>query len=646
MEYIRKKDQKAQKLGKELKLEVAKTILDEFETFDIARATHLEMARKLMAEIFFENVAKAKPKEKSKAWKSNLKTCKLYMYSQILKAFIWKNTYSGVNSMFDVSGESRESDNNSNKQKTMLVNVFEGMEYPKTCDAIIDFSLIYGELISFNSWKKTTEEYRRPISFFDGVKDPSKMVKIAEAVAKGQNFYVDERIDYDNAYVTKVDPANFVFDASQYDNFDDCPKILRTWRTPDDIIDNKFFEVSQECADYLKDLVKGGTDITSASDQREESNKDKHRNGSTVEVLEHWGNLRMPDDTVLRNWYAVVVGGKYLVAFKKNPFIINPFTFGCYAQDPKTKRGISPLYPIYDIALTQEDMLRRTMDLQALAENPPVYAGKEFFGKNVTDIELRPGKVIEYDNNLYNTVPVKPMEFAVSVFNEDLSYLDDIMSEISGVFPNMAGASESERTTATEVTTKVEGQLTRLKMLLDVINNYLILENVKKVAKLKSNFTFGNETLYTNAENKNEEVIITDEVRQGEYKYTYADRSATSERFNFADMVVQSCQQFLKAGVPLNAQELFIWFMGEKGVENPERFLMQMQTLAPEVQQALMQNPQIGPVIQEMQQRVQMAKEGQKLPENDQPEASGEAPAEEQSLPDQLGALPGRNLLS
>lgn len=644
MEYIRKKDQKPQKLSDGLKLEVAKKIIDSFETFDKAREPQLEKANNIIKELFFENVAKPN-KDKSKAWKSNIKTCKLFMYFQILKAFIWKNTYAGVNSMFDVSGESREADNNSNKQKAMLVSTLEEMEFPKICDKIIDLSIIYGEVISFCSWKKVTEEYRRPISFFDTVKDPSKLAKIAQAISKGEKFYVDERVEFDNAYVNFVNPENFVFDPTQFNDFDSCPKILRTWRTPDDIIDNKYFEISKECEEYLRDLVKNGTDIASASNQNEDSLKEKRVNGSTVEVLEHWGSLRMPDDTVLRNWYAVVVGGKYLVAFKKNPLVINPFTFGCYTEDPKTHRGISPLYPIYDISLVQEDMLRRTMNLQSLAENPPVFAGKGFFGKNVSDIELRPGKIIEYDNNLYNTVPVKPMEFAVTVFNEDLSYLDDIMSEISGIFPNMAGASESERTTATEISTKVEGQLTRLKMVLDIINNYLILPVVKKVAKLKANFSFGDETIYTNDENKNEEILITDEVRQGEYKYTYSDRSATSERFNFADMVVQACQQFIKAGVPLNAQELFVWFMGEKGVENPERFLQQMQTLAPEVQQALMQNPQLAPVIQEMQARVEMAKNGQKLPENDQQMASGEVP-EEQSLPDKLNTIPGRNLLT
>lgn len=76
------------------------------------------------------------------------------MFYQVLKAFIWKNVYANVNSMFDVSGENLEADNASNKQKAMLVDKFEKMEFQKTCDKIIDYALIYGELISFSTWKK------------------------------------------------------------------------------------------------------------------------------------------------------------------------------------------------------------------------------------------------------------------------------------------------------------------------------------------------------------------------------------------------------------------------------------------------------------------------------------------------------------
>lgn len=643
MEYIIDKQEKPHKLSNEEKDSIARKIKEEFRTLDHGRSAQLDKANKLIDEIFFKNVAK-KETNPAKAWKSVMKMCKLFMYSQIIKAFIWKNVYANTNSMFDVSGESLESDNNSNKQKTMLVDCLEKMEYPKTCDKIISNSLLYGELISFCTWRKTGEEYRRPVSFFEAINEPNKLLKIAIAKAKGEEFFTDERITYDNPYIYAVDPANFVFDTTQQLNWETCPKINRTWRTPDDIINNKDFEVSKEVAQDLRDMVKHGVDESDVSEQRSDNLKDEDTNGSTVEMLEHWGDLELPDGKVLKNWYAVVVGGKYLVRFEKNPFIINPFSYGAYVTDPANCRGISPLYSIYDIALTQEDMLRHQMDLAKLNENKPVYAPKGFF-QEPGNIEVEPGKIIEYDGALFTQRP-EPIIYEQNVFNNELSYIDDLMSEISGIFPNMAGASEKDRTTATEVSTKVEGQLTRLKMLLDCINQNLILSDVKHVAKMKANFTFGEETIFVNKDNNPENVVVNDDVRQADYRYTYADRSATSERYNYVDMIAQSAQMFLKSGLPINLPEFFKYYMEQKGVENPERFLMEQNLLAPEVQQALMNDPTLAPVIQEMQKRVQMAKEGKELPENEPQPSSGETSEEPQDIMQTLNSLPGRNLLS
>lgn len=637
MEYILEKEQKPHKLTPTEKETIASKIKEKFRTFHNGRSEQIDKANKLIDEIYFKNVAADVPKEPSKAWRSRLKMCKIFMYSQILKAFIWKNVYANTASMFDVSGESLEADNNSNKQKTMLVDCMEKMEYVKTLDKIMENLIIYGETISFTTWRKIAEEIRRPISFKDAITNP----KLTALAIKGEKFYRDERIVYDNPFVYAVDSANFVFDTTQQLNWDSCPKINRTWKTPDDIINNKYFEVTKEVADSLRAAVKSGVNETDLSGQEASSLDDEDKNGSTVECLEHWGDLELPDGTVLKNWYAVVVGGKYLVQFEKNPLIINPFSFGACITDPSNKRGISPLYSVYDMALTQEKMLRHQMDLCALNENKPTYSPKGFFGDDPADVEIHPGKIIEYDPVLYTQKP-EQMVFEQTVFGNELSYLDDLMCEISGIFPNMAGANEKDRTTATEVSTKVEGQMTRLKMILDCINQNLILSDVKNIARLKANFTFGRETIYINKDNNPENVVVNDEVRQADYRYTYADRSATSERYNQADMVAQSGQMFLKAGLPLNIEEFFKYYMEQKGVENPERFLMNQQLLSPEVQQALMQNPTLAPVIQEMQNRVEMAKQGQELPDD-----IPEQPVQEESdITQTLDALPGRNLLS
>lgn len=72
------------------------------------------------------------------------------------------------------------------------------------------------------------------------------------------------------------------------------------------------------------------------------------------------------------------------------------------------------------------------------------------------------------------------------------------MSEVSGIFPNMAGADEHNAKTATEISTKTQGQLTRLSMLIDTINQYAVIPDVKKVAKLRADFKSGVEQILIN----------------------------------------------------------------------------------------------------------------------------------------------------
>ena len=606
MEYIVDKLKKPKKLSEEQKDEIAKRIVSDFNTYNEARQSNLTKANELIAEVFFKKDL-SKENNKNNKWKAKVKMCKLFMFYQTFKAFIWKNTYSGINSMFDVSGESLESDNNSNKQKAMLVDILEKMDYSQICDLVIDNSLLYGELLAFCTWRTKKEEYRRPINFFEVLfkNDVKNLPKIMEAKAKGQNFYIDERTVYDNPFIVPINPADFVFDVTQSTDFDNCPKINRSWRTPNDIINNECYEISADVARDLRNMISKSPDTSDLVDQSKEALINKHKNGSTIEVLEHWGDFTLPSGEVLKNWHAVVVGGKYLVRFEKNIFVINPFIFGTFLQDPDTKRGISPLYSIMDLAHVQENLLNKTVDMQALTENPPLLCPKDFFDDD--DVELYPGKIITYDPQLYTSSSIQPMSFQSNIFVNDISFLSDLMSEISGIFPNMMGAEESGNRTATEINVKTQGQTTRLSMVLDVINQYFIIPTIKKVAKLCANFKFGSENIFLNKDNNPENVVVTDEIRQGEYRYTYSDRNTMTEKFSFADMVILAVERFSNH-IPLNIQSIFVWYMEQKGVENPERFLQPMKEIPMEVQQVLLQNP----AIQEMIQKTETEKSNQK----------------------------------
>ncbi len=598
-EYIVEKENKTHKMSKDEVKQLAERISSDFENYNSRRRQNLNQSEELIDEIFFKkNFKTVDPKDKYNNWKTKVRMCKTYMFYQVLKAFIWKNVYANTSSMFDVAGENQESDNDSNKQKAVLVDKFEKMGYSKTCDKIIDYALFHGELVSFVAWKKKTEERRRLITEND-IENP----RAIEALQNGKFHFIDEKTIYDDPFVYPVNPANLVFDAAQKENWDECPKIYKTYKVPDDIINNKYYTVSKEVAEDIRNSV--DKDITTDGSQQNKDLEHKIGNSKTVEVLEHWGNLTLKDGTVLKNWHVVVVARKHVVRFEKNNRIINPFTFGAWITDPETGRGISPLYCVLSLANLQEDLMNRTCDMQTLQENPPIYAPKGFFDDE--EVQLYPGKIIEFGDNLSPSA-IKAMEFSVSVFLNDITFLSDMMAEVSGIFPNMAGADEAKAKTATEISTKAQGQLTRLSMLIDTINQDLIVEDVKKVAKLCADFKSGDEDIFVDNGNNKETITITDGIRQAEYRYTYSDRTATTERSNKADLVAEAAERFANF-VPLNAQELFTWYMEQKDIENPERFLQQQDTIPIELQQMLMQNPQIKQMVEMFEQQKQNQQE-------------------------------------
>ena len=598
-EYIVEKENKTHKMSKDEVKQLAERISSAFENYNSRRRQNLNQSEELIDEIFFKKSFKtADPKDKYNNWKTKVRMCKTYMFYQVLKAFIWKNVYANTSSMFDVAGENQESDNDSNKQKAVLVDKFEKMGYSKTCDKIIDYALFHGELVSFVAWKKKTEERRRLITEND-IENP----RAIEALQNGKFHFIDEKTIYDDPFVYPVNPANLVFDAAQKENWDECPKIYKTYKVPDDIINNKYYTVSKEVAEDIRNSV--DKDITTDGSQQNKDLEHKIGNSKTVEVLEHWGNLTLKDGTVLKNWHVVVVARKHVVRFEKNNRIINPFTFGAWITDPETGRGISPLYCVLSLANLQEDLMNRTCDMQTLQENPPIYAPKGFFDDE--EVQLYPGKIIEFGDNL-SPSEIKAMEFSVSVFLNDITFLSDMMAEVSGIFPNMAGADEAKAKTATEISTKAQGQLTRLSMLIDTINQDLIVEDVKKVAKLCADFKSGDEDIFVDNGNNKETITITDGIRQAEYRYTYSDRTATTERSNKADLVAEAAERFADF-IPLNAQELFTWYMEQKDIENPERFLQQQDTIPIELQQMLMQNPQIKQMVEMFEQQKQSQQE-------------------------------------
>ena len=559
-EFIYEKEGAEKKLSQREQAELAQKISNSYSEWQQARQPWLQKSQQLIDEIFLKNDTTVYER-KNKSWKTKVHMCKLFMLYQTLKAYIWRNVYTTANAMFDVSGENSESTNNSNKQKAAICDVLQKMNFPQKLDKIIDNSLLYGDLAAFVGWKRHTKQIRRQLNFLE------KLL----ALYGSESYITEEVVTYDNPYVYEINPVNFVFDTSQADNWDACPKILKSFKTPEEIMNNSIYTISNEAKEFLNSIAQKKPESEFKSKNNFEL-KDEITNGNSVEILEHWGDIRLSDGVLMENMHVAVLARKYIIRFEKNKFIENPFVYSSFTFDPDGKYPISPLQCVYNLVMMQEKLYARTVDMQALNENPPIYAPEGFF--NDIEIELYPGKIITYDPNLYQNVPLTPIKFSSDIYVRDIMELDNIISEVSGIYPNMSGQLDKENATATEITIKTQGQNIRLAMLLDIINQNLILPIIEKVAALLANFKFEPETIFINKDGKNEMLVINNQVRQGKYQYTYSDRASYLAKSANSDQIAAAFEKFANV-IPLNWNEVFKWYWEQKGVDNPERFLKQ-----------------------------------------------------------------------
>lgn len=74
--------------------------------------------------------------------------------------------------------------------------------------------------------------------------------------------------------------------------------------------------------------------------------------------------------------------------------------------------------------------------------------------------------------------------------------------------------------------------------------------------------------------------------------------------------------------IPLNVQEIFTWYMEQKDVENPERFIQTQNTIPLEVQQQLLQDPKIQAICEAYQQGVRVPSQAEQPQPNNIPDAA------------------------
>ena len=249
-------------------------IISKFDYYDDMRSRQLSDNRLISYSIYNSDIPKIND------WNCRIQLPEIYELAQTLKSHLVQNLYSHPDGMFDVSGVDYNSQKYANKQKAMLVNVFEEMRIGDEMEKIIDSVVEAGEVTLFVGWERKVKKVRRALSMQEQLE-----------IGTHASFILEDKVVYDNAKVKFIDYEDFVFDKNGVDNWDTCAKIYRTYKTFDEIKSNQSNNMlNPEKLELLKGVVAS-----------KKNKKDNKFSTSKIEVLEFWGDIELPTGEVLKN---------------------------------------------------------------------------------------------------------------------------------------------------------------------------------------------------------------------------------------------------------------------------------------------------------------------------------------------------------
>ena len=522
-------------------------VVEKYDKYETSRSSQLSDIKAIRTAIYDATIPSVN------VWGSKIQLPEIYELAQTLKSHLSQNLYSHPEAMFDVSGTNPHTQGYANKQKAMLVNTFENMKLENEFEKVIDSIVETGETTLFVGWETKVKQIRRAQTLDEQILNPTE-----------QGFVLEEKIVYDNAKVKHIKSEDFVFDKTNCDKWDSCSKIYRTFSTLDEIVSDKSNNyLTNEKLEELKGVV----------ENKKNKQDDRVIDGKKLEILECWGDIELPNGTILKNWLIVVAGRQKIIRFEPNPFVINPFIHANIIECPSTGRGISPLRVALILNNISSTILNKQVDALALMMNPPYLAPKGCF-KGEQDV--RPGKIIEYDAALMTNQPT-PLSFDKAMQGWDfLNYFKGTIESATGIFKNMAGNIQAVERTATELNYSVSGQEARLNMMLDIVNRKVIVPMVEKTAEIIANFKLGQEIIGLNEHGKSIFLEIDDDIRNANYIYRYGDRKASFERkARLKELfdVVKSFAQVPEVEEKIDWMECFKFALEQYGIENSNNFL-------------------------------------------------------------------------
>ena len=531
----------------------------------------------------------------------------VYEQRQSLRANIFKSTYQNYDGMFDIEGLDPQSHEVSAILKSALVYDCYKIDLQNTLDKILDDWLDKGECAWFTHWTTKVERTRKqtvdPIVAEDGTIIPT-IVNRAE-----------DNIVYEGADVERIDPLNLFFDKTQRNNWDSCGKIYREFVPLSYVLNNADYKLTRDEICNLKDMVAQQQNEVINDYTSDYLNIDQKVLGSTVEVMEYYGDYIIPTTgDVARNVIIVVIAGKYLAKLEESLYPICPIGYTNYNPRPDSLRGQTPLKPALLLNELENKCMDLTMESWLLTVNPPMLAQKGFINSGIT---YEPGGVVEYSiDELNDTRPPQPLNFSAGLRGFDFQdFFKRKMEGATGVSPYMQGTGGPGGVrTASESTYIYSGQTTRLSREAYLFSHNVVVPIVWGIFKLKKEYQVTNDIVPVVKDGIKDFYNVTEDARNGNYVFMIGNAQTSVEReqsvMKLFQLLGAPAFQSIVQRPEFPAGDFFMWVMNEMNYR-------QANTLAPTlgIRQAIRQEAnargipegQVGNYVRDMEGGIKQA---------------------------------------
>jgi hypothetical protein len=536
----------------------------------------------------------------------------VYEQRQSLRANIFKATYQNYDGMFDIEGLDPESHDMAAMLKSALVYDCYKIDLQSTLDKILDDYMDKGEAAWFTHWTQKVEQkrYQAKVPVI-GVNELGGQ----ELVGIEYENRAQDEIVYEGADVDRIDPLNLFFDKSQKDHWQSCGKIYREFVPLSFILSNKDYKLTRDEIADLKDMVEQSSRNQVMDYGDEYHNLDTKVIGSTVEVMEYYGDYIIPNNGyVARNVIIVVIAGKYLAKLDESLYPVCPIGYTCYNERPDTLRGQTPLKPALLLNELENKCMDLTMESWLLTVNPPVMAQKGIINQGLI---YEPGGIIEYSNDDLNDVRMpQPLNFSAGLRGFDFEdFFKRKMEGATGVSPYMQGTGGTGGVrTASESTYIYSGQTTRLSREAYLFSHNVIVPIIWAIYKLKKEYQTTTDVVPVVKDGIQDFYDVTEQARNGHYVFMIGNAQTSIER----EASVQKLFQLMGAPAfqsivqrpEFPAGDFFTWVLNElnyRQINTLSRSLGLRQAIRQEANSRGIPEGKVGQYVNDMERGITAA---------------------------------------